>query len=213
MLEESVVTVIGLLAAGGGGALAKEILKDNCLTLPRIKNGELALGFVGAVIVGAFIGLMVDHSPLTAFFAGYTGFSAISHLIPKKFELATETVPATPTPNTPKNTNTNIPTSEKTLTIEEIIKQACDKYGVNYKLALAVAKCESGLNPKARNKNTDSSIDRGIYQINSRWHPEVTEAQADDPKFAAEFFCKAVIAGNLEWWKASKKCWGNAQNA
>lgn len=34
--------------------------------------------------------------------------------------------------------------------------------------ALAVARCESNLNPKAYNgNNTDGSVDKGLYQINS----------------------------------------------
>ena len=210
MVEENLITVLGLLIAGGSGALTREILKNNRITLPRIENNELILGFIGAVMVGAAVGLLVDHSPITAFFAGYTGFSAVAKLLPTKFELATVTAPAQAPASIKEEIPSVSPVQSSNLTIPEIIKKATDKYGISYELALAVAKCESGLNPKARNKNTDKSIDRGLYQINSRWHPDVTEAQADDPIFAAEFFCKAVNAGNLSWWKASQKCWGSA---
>ena len=75
------------------------------------------------------------------------------------------------------------------------------------KLALAVAEAESSFNPKAEHKNADGSADRGLYQINSKWHPEVSEAQAYDPEFATEFFCKAVKDGNLSWWNSSKPRW------
>lgn len=83
MGEISTTTVILLLVMGGFGALVKEILIDNKLTMPKLANGELALGFVGSVIVGALVGFLVDHSPLMAFFAGYTGFSALGSLIQK----------------------------------------------------------------------------------------------------------------------------------
>lgn len=83
MGEISTTTIILLLVMGGFGALVKEILGDNKLTLPRIANGELYLGFIGSIIIGALVGYLVDHSPLMAFFAGYTGFSALGSLIPK----------------------------------------------------------------------------------------------------------------------------------
>jgi peptidoglycan hydrolase-like protein with peptidoglycan-binding domain len=50
-------------------------------------------------------------------------------------------------------------------------------------LAVAVAKAESGWDPKARAVNTDArhSVDRGLWQINSFWHPEVSDDDAFDP--------------------------------
>jgi len=211
MGQESALMITGLLSCGGAGALVKEILDDGCLTLPRIKDGKIVMGFIGSIIVGAAVGLLVDHSPLVAFFAGYTGFSAAMALLPSSFKRAA--LPVTqPSEQQPVNTATSVvPTDVAPLSIPEIIKRAADKYGVSYTLALQVAKCESGLNPLARNVNKEGSIDRGLYQINSKWHPEVTEQQADDPVFAAEWFCKAVLAGNLSWWNASKKCWSVAQ--
>ncbi len=53
--------------------------------------------------------------------------------------------------------------------------------------AVAVALAESGGNPQAVNVNTDRyrSRDRGLWQINSHWHPEVSDAQAFNPASAA----------------------------
>lgn len=53
-------------------------------------------------------------------------------------------------------------------------------------IMLAIAMAESSLIPNNRNVNTDSrrTVDRGILQINSYWHAEVTDAQADDPASA-----------------------------
>jgi murein DD-endopeptidase MepM/ murein hydrolase activator NlpD len=54
---------------------------------------------------------------------------------------------------------------------------------------VAIAQAESSLDTSARNINTDGSIDRGILQINKRWHPEVSDAAAYDPaaSFAAGY--------------------------
>lgn len=71
---------------GAMGAFVKEILADNKLTMPKIVNGEICLGFLGSVIIGGFVGYFVDHSPITAFFAGYAGFSALGALMPKSIE-------------------------------------------------------------------------------------------------------------------------------
>lgn len=192
--------IIGLLLFGGLGALVKETLDDNALQVPRFADGKFYLGFIGSIILGAAVGAIVDHSPLTAFFAGFTGFAACASLISeraKKF-----TIPAE---------NTTTPAETATPTIPEIIKCAAQKFGVDPDLALAVAKCESGLNPKARNVNKTGSVDRGLYQINDFYHKDVSDAQADDPVFAAEWFCKAVKDGHLSWWSASEKCWGSAK--
>ena len=76
-----------LFIAGCGGSLVKEILKDGYLTLPYLHNKKLYLGFAGSVFVGGTIGIIVDHSYITAFLSGYVGFSVIEGLILKKFPL------------------------------------------------------------------------------------------------------------------------------
>lgn len=76
-------TICYLFIFGAGGALTKEILEDNKLSMPRISDGEFYLGFIGSLLVGGFVGYFVDHDPITAFFSGYAGFSAIGSLLPK----------------------------------------------------------------------------------------------------------------------------------
>src|SRR5271157_502360 len=49
---------------------------------------------------------------------------------------------------------------------------------------VAIAQAESSLNTLAQHTNSDGSIDRGILQINSRWHAEVSDSQAYDPESA-----------------------------
>ena len=98
---------------------------------------------------------------------------------------------------------------ETTESITDIITRIALEEGVEPELAIAVAKCESSLNPKARLVNSPRSIDRGLYQINSFYHPNVTDAQADNPEFACRWFCKAVKDKKLKvFWTASSRCWG-----
>lgn len=73
---------IYFLIAGAFGALAKDIVQDNKIVLPKKVDGELVLGFIGSMIVGAFVGWAVDQSPITALLSGYVGTSAIKHLLP-----------------------------------------------------------------------------------------------------------------------------------
>lgn len=95
----------------------------------------------------------------------------------------------------------------KAETVEEIIRRIAKDEGVDPDLAFRVAKCESGLNPGATNTNPQGSVDRGLYQINNRWHSHIKDAEAFDAEKATRFFCKAFKEGHLGWWNASKKCW------
>lgn len=51
-------------------------------------------------------------------------------------------------------------------------------------IIVAIAQAESSLNTNAKGTNTDGSIDRGILQINNKWHAEVSDACAYDPACA-----------------------------
>lgn len=95
----------------------------------------------------------------------------------------------------------------KVETVEETIKRIAKEEGVDPALAVRVARCESGLNPSAVNVNKTGSKDRGLFQWNNYYHPEITDLCAFDIECSARSFCKAVNGGNLYWWNASKKCW------
>jgi hypothetical protein len=75
-------TIALFLISGALGAITKDIVQDGKLQLPFVSEGSLVLGFIGGMIVGAFIGYVVDHSFITAALGGYVGTSAISHLLP-----------------------------------------------------------------------------------------------------------------------------------
>lgn len=67
--------------------------------------------------------------------------------------------------------------------------------------ATAVALAESGGDPQAKHTNSDGSIDRGLFQINSRWHGDVTDACAFNPTCAAAAAYKISGSGtNFSPW-------------
>ena len=90
---------------------------------------------------------------------------------------------------------------------EEIIRRVAGSEGVDSDLAIRIARCESGLDPKAVNVNNTGSKDRGIFQWNDKYHPEITDVCAFDVECSTRAFCRAVRGGNISWWDASKKCW------
>jgi len=103
-----------------------------------------------------------------------------------------------------------IQTQIEKLQIQELITKIAEEYGVDPLLALQVAQCESGFNPRATNKkgNTPSwSVDRGLYMWNDYWHPEISDQCAFNPECATKKFCEAVKNGKLHWWSPSKSCW------
>ena len=65
----------------------------------------------------------------------------------------------------------DLPDYSSSNSIEEEIAEV---FGAEHKIAMAIAKAESGLNPRAINRNRDGSKDIGIFQINDRhgWSDE-----------------------------------------
>jgi len=171
--------------AGGIGALLRDIVEDNKLKLPNLRSGELTLGFIGSVFIGAVAGMVIDSNPITAGLAGYAGMSAIKNFISKK----------------------NLAIEAEAETVEETIRRVANEEMVDPDLAVKVARCESNLNPKVVNINADGSQDKGLFQINNKWHPEVTDQEAFNIEASTRFFCKAFKAGHLDWWNATKECW------
>lgn len=66
---------------------------------------------------------------------------------------------------------------------------------------VAIAQAESSLNTQANHTNGDGSVDRGILQINNRWHPEVSNTCAYDPVCAFKAGYKISNGGtNFKPW-------------
>lgn len=88
-----------------------------------------------------------------------------------------------------------------------IEKYICDKFGVyDCKMALAVARAESGMNPEAWNINKNGTIDVGIFQINSIHfnQPGCSLREVVDPKKNVD--CAYSIWKRQGWhpWTAAK---------
>lgn len=66
--------------------------------------------------------------------------------------------------------------------------------------AVAVSLAESGGKPGAQNVNSDGSIDRGLWQINNVWHPEVSDEEAYHAASAAA--AAFQISNGGDNWKA-----------
>jgi soluble lytic murein transglycosylase-like protein len=92
-----------------------------------------------------------------------------------------------PAGSLPGYANGNIPGD--TLTT---ITSTAKRYGLNPAVLAAVLMQESGFNAKAVNGQ-----DRGMAQINAAAHPEVTDQQAYDPRFAVDF-AGHLLSGNLQ---------------
>ena len=69
-----------IFIAGIVGAFVAEILKDNCLTLPKKIDGTLFLGSVGGLLIGGIAGILVDGQLETAFMGGFMGRELIIRL-------------------------------------------------------------------------------------------------------------------------------------
>ena len=77
----------------------------------------------------------------------------------------------------------------------------CD--GDRIPLAVAVAKAESGFRPWITNTAGNArGIDRGLWQFNSYWHPEVSAACAFSPSCSARAMKRVSRSGTRwrEWW-------------
>lgn len=192
---------------GALGALVRDVLDDGVLQLPRIKDGIVILGCFGGFLLGGAAGLLTGGNLLLEFTAGFTGYAVLAALASPPSARPADILSAIRS-GVADSVAAAAPVSpEKVESVPDIICRVASDAGVDVKLALAVAEAESSFNPLATHSNADVSVDRGLYQINSKWHPEVSEDQAFNAEFSAKFFCTAVKAGNLSWWNASKPRW------
>lgn len=72
--------------------------------------------------------------------------------------------------------------------------KAGQRYGIEPELLKAIATVESGLNPKATNKNRDGSIDLGLMQINSTHLPTLKKMNITREKLLSDS-CQNVMTG------------------
>ncbi len=89
--------------------------------------------------------------------------------------------------------------------IEGIITKSALKYGVDPDLMIRIAKAESNLNPKAIGKIDNN--DRGLFQINRRWHLKNDDACAFSAYCSSDWAANKIAMGGLNLWSASKLKW------
>lgn len=85
--------------------------------------------------------------------------------------------------------------------ITDIILRNASKNNISVSLAFSLAFVESSYNPNAVNRNT-SSIDRGLFQLNSKSFPDLAEADFFDPeinaKYGLVYLAKSIKKGGNE---------------
>jgi len=74
----------------------------------------------------------------------------------------------------------------------DVIITSSKKSKVDSSLVAAILIQESGYNSKAVNDGGASGVDRGIAQINSKAHPEVSDEQAYDPDWAIAWLARQL---------------------
>lgn len=70
-----------------------------------------------------------------------------------------------------------------------------------------LANCESRLDPNAKNDRNNKpahSVDRGLFQINSYWHRDVTDTEAYNPVFATRWTIQKINEGKQHYWVCDK---------
>jgi len=65
--------------------------------------------------------------------------------------------------------------------VARAILDAAVEKGVDVNLAFALARAESDFRPSARSVNKDKSVDKGLFQLNSRSYPRLSDEEAYDP--------------------------------
>lgn len=91
--------------------------------------------------------------------------------------------------------------NSKQETVEETIRRLAQETGFRWPDYLVrLAHCESRLDPKATNDNGRYGIDRGVFQINSYYHGEVTDAQAFDLEWATRWTMDRINRGYQHEW-------------
>lgn len=90
---------------------------------------------------------------------------------------------------------------EEVLTVKERVQKIAQENNfpwVDYLLRLA--HCESRFDPYATNDNGAYGIDRGVFQINDYFHPEVSDEQAFDIEWATKWTMGRIESGYQHEW-------------
>lgn len=91
------------------------------------------------------------------------------------------------------------------LTVQDQIRIIAKQAGFEWpEYLVRLADCESRFDQYATNMNGGHSLDRGVFQINAKYHPEVSNECAFDIKCATEWTMKMIEAGKQKQWMCDK---------
>ncbi len=95
-----------------------------------------------------------------------------------------------------------IQTKLEKLQWEVVARKIAASHGIDEDVFVAVLYCESGMNPKAVNRNKNGTIDYGIAQFNDYWYGAVIlpEIALEQPDVALNVMAKAWQKGNQNDW-------------
>ena len=93
--------------------------------------------------------------------------------------------------------------------IERIIISKAIAESISPELLLRIAKCESSLNPNAKNPNSTAS---GLFQFLTSTFIHYAQAyelplEKNNPEIQAELAAKMIKDGGIIHWYASRNCW------
>ena len=98
-----------------------------------------------------------------------------------------------------------VETQTTELSVPEQISEIANEKGFKWTdYLIRLAFCESRFKTDARNDNGYYGTDRGLFQINDFFHPEVSTACADDLKCATEWTMWRINSGYQHEWACNK---------
>jgi hypothetical protein len=101
--------------------------------------------------------------------------------------------------------NYHLPVAEDIeMTVPLEIRKIANQMGFKWTdYLLRLADCESKFNPNAinnKNNNPSFSVDRGVFQINNYWHPDVSDECAFDVDCATRWTIQKINSGQQGLW-------------
>jgi hypothetical protein len=87
--------------------------------------------------------------------------------------------------------------------LKPYITAQAQAYGVNPTLALWIVSHESQFDPTRKG---DDGQSRGLWQISSIYHPEVTDACAFDIQCSTAWSLNWIVKGNVMQWSTRRFC-------
>ncbi len=96
------------------------------------------------------------------------------------------------------------PVMRENLTMEAWVMKTVKNAGLNEHKVWTLIFLESSWNPEAMLVNKDKSVDLGLFQINTKYHPEVSKACSLDYKCQTFAAIEIIKKRGFKEWVAAK---------